>query len=184
MDGKVENKRNVLHGTVLLRTDRLTLRPHLPEDAEVLFQAIGRDKEMFRYTGWSPYATEEMANATVQRFIAGYEDPHFYGWAICLDDKLIGTIGAYDFENDSIEVGFSIQKSYWGKGFGSDALKAVRDYLTENENIPRLTAWCASENIGSRKVLENAGFYLRSTEMNAIEVDDRIYDKLNYEYKK
>ena len=69
-------------GTISLQTPRLLLRRHVPEDAGVLYKNFGTDAAMIRYSGWNPYATQEQARETVQRFIDSYVDPRFYGWAI------------------------------------------------------------------------------------------------------
>ena len=58
------------------------------------------------------------------------------------------------------------------------------EYLTENEGIPRVTAWCAAENTASRRVLEKAGMRLVSTGKDGVTVGDRVYDKLIYEYRR
>ena len=47
-----------------------------------------------------------------------------------------------------------------------------------------MTAWCASENVGSQRVLEKAGMKLVDTEKDDLVVDDRVYDKLIYEYRR
>jgi len=60
---------------------------------------------------------------------------------------------------------------------------AVLEYLTENESIPCVTAWCAAENIGSKRVLEKAGMKLVCTEKNSLVVEDRVYDKLTYHFE-
>lgn len=54
---------------------------------------------------------------------------------------------------------------------------------TENEGISCVTAWCAAENIGSRKVLEKAGMHLILTEKDGLLAGDRVYDKMIYEYR-
>ncbi|MBQ9593868.1 MAG: GNAT family N-acetyltransferase, partial [Lachnospiraceae bacterium] len=79
-------------------------------------------------------------------------------------------------------VGFSIDRMCWGKGYATEALQRVLAYLTENEGIPRVTAWCAAENIGSRRVLEKSGMHLVNIEKDGLAVGDRTYDKLNFEY--
>ena len=56
-------------------------------------------------------------------------------------------------------------------------------YLTENEGIPCVTAWCAAENTGSRRVMEKAGMQLARTEKNALTVGEKAYDKQVYEYR-
>lgn len=172
------------HGTAELGTAHLLLRRYCPEDASWLYRYFGCNEKMFRYSGWNPYATEEMAEKTVQEFIDQYEDPHFYGWIIDCDDCVAGTIGAYDYENDSIEVGFSIAEPYQGRGYAGEALAEVLKYLTENEEIPQVTAWCAAENIASRRTLEKAGMQFFGLEKEAVKVGDRSYDRLVYVYRK
>ena len=171
-------------GTAELRTARLLLRRYRPEDADALYRDFGTDPVMFQYSGWNPYATPEMAQETVRRFIDSYQDEHFYGWVIEADEVLFGTIGAYDYEADQIEVGFSIARACWGRGYATEALKAVLLYLTENEGIPCVTAWCAAENIGSRRVLEKAGMQFIRTETEGIAVGDTTYDKRIYAYRR
>ena len=171
-----------VHGTVELWTEQMTLRRYRPEDAEPLQQYLGTDPAMYKYSGWNPYATLEMAQETVNRFIAGYDEDHSYSWVMDSDDVMVGTIGAYDYQDDHIEVGFSIVKGWQGRGLATEALRKVLEYLTENEGILCVTAWCASENIGSRRVLEKAGMRFVRTEKDGLTVGDRVYDKLTYEY--
>ncbi len=173
-----------VHGTAELRTARLILRRYRPEDAEDLYRYLGTDPEAFRYSGWNPYATPEMARETVQRFMDSYRDEHFYGWALDVEDVLYGTIGAYDYEDGRIEVGFSIVKDCRGRGYAAEALKKVLEYLTGNEEIPCVTAWCAAENTASRRVLEKAGMRLVRTVKGGLAVGDTVFDKQFYEYRR
>ncbi len=172
-----------VHGTAQLWTERMTLRRFRPGDADDLYRYLGTEPAMYEYSGWNPYATLEMARDTVQGFIDSYDDLHVYSWVMDIDDVIVGTIGAYDYEDDRIEVGFSVVKGWQGRGLATAALKKVLEYLTENEGIPCVTAWCASENTGSRKVLEKAGMQFNCTEKNALSVGDKVYDKLIYEYR-
>ena len=170
------------HGTTELRTQRLTLRRYRSEDADSLYQYFGTDPVMYKYSGWNPYATPEMAEGAVREFIDSYADEHFYGWVLDADGALCGTMGAYDFKDDRIEVGFSIARNCWGRGYATEALKAVLAYLTENDGISCVTAWCAAENIGSRRVLEKSGMKLVRTEEGSLTVGNCVYDKLVFEY--
>ena len=172
-----------VHGTVELWTDRLVLRRYRPDDAEDLHRYLGTDPAMARYSGWNPYATLEMARETVRGFVDGYADEHAYSWVMDVDDVIVGTIGAYDYQDNQIEVGFSVVKGWQGRGLATEALKKVLEYLTENEGIGCVTAWCASENIGSRRVLEKSGMKLVREEKNGLEVGDRVYDRLIFEYR-
>ena len=171
-----------VHGTVELWTDRLVLRRYRPDDAEDLHRYLGTDPAMARYSGWNPYATLEMARETVRGFVDGYADEHAYSWVMDVDDVIVGTIGAYDYQDNQIEVGFSVVKGWQGRGLATEALKKVLEYLTENEGIGCVTAWCASENIGSRRVLEKSGMKLVREEKNGLEVGGGVYDKLIFEW--
>ena len=170
-------------GTTALHTERLTLRRYREEDAQPLHEQFGVDEEMFAYSGWNPYETVEMARETVRRFIAGYADARSYGWAIDHDGQLVGTIGAYDFEPEagSIEIGCSISKSWWGHGFASEAVREVLRYLLEEEGLHRVTAWCASDNVGSIRAMERAGMVRVREEKDGLTVRGKTYDKLHYE---
>lgn len=176
------------HGTAELWTERLVLRRYTMEDAEPLYHCLGSDPEMSKYSGWNPYATIEMARETVREFIGSYGDDRSYSWVMDIDDVLVGTIGAYDYKKDPdgkgdrIEAGYCVVKGWQGRGLATEALTEVLRYLTENEGIRCVTAWCAAENAGSRKVLEKSGMKPVRIEKDGITAGGRTYDKLIYEY--
>ena len=172
-------------GTVELKTPRLLLRRHVMADAMPLYLGFGRDSAMYEYSGWNPYATPEDAAATVARFVSSYDDPRFYGWAIQHEGRLVGTVGAYDFDasRGSIEVGMSIERASWGRGFATEALSAVLRYLVHDEGIALVTAWCASDNVGSRRALEKAGMTLVGIKPGALEVGGTTFDRLDFEFR-
>ena len=172
-----------LSGTVPLDTGRLRLRRHVITDGELLYYLIGCDEEMHKYTGWNPYASAESARSMVQEFIDSYSDEYFFGWAIELKDpenssasELIGTIGAYDYnpEENSVEVGISIARKHWGRGYGYEALSAVLKYLTEDKAISLVKAWCQEGNTGSKTIMEKCGMKFTNIDSD---------NKLHYEYR-
>ena len=173
-----------VHGTAELWTRQMILRRYRMEDAEPLYRDLGSDPEMVRYSGWNPYATLEMAEKTVRQFIDSYSDDRSYSWIMDIEGVAVGTIGAYDFQNDRIEVGYSVIRGWQGRGLATEALSRVLKYLTENECISCVTAWCAAENAASRKVLEKAGMQFVSMERDGISVGDRSYDILHFEYRR
>lgn len=178
-----------MNGTRELKTGRLRLRRYRMEDAALLHQYFGTDEKMYEYSGWNPYATPEMARSSVQEFIDSYENPAFYGWAIELkkdsDYVFAGMVGAYDYDPEAgtAEVGLSVRRDMWGRGIAGESLKAVIDYLTCEEKISCIKAWCAAPNIGSKKAMEKAGMHLVFTEPAALKVGDQTYDRLHYEYR-
>ena len=175
-----------MSGTVRLETGNLVLRRHVESDASVLYEQIGRNPAMTAYSGWNPYADMETAEQTVGRFLASYGDDRFYGWAIEADGKMAGTIGAYDYDpkSNSIEIGFSIFPSFQRKGYAAAALRKVLRYLKEEEGIGTVTAWCAAENAGSRRVMEKSGMVLKHIEPEGLAIGGMLYDRLDYVYAK
>ena len=172
-----------VHGTAELWTENLILRRYRTEDAEALYEKLGTDPDMARYSGWNPYATQGLAQETVRRFMESYEEAHAYSWVMDVDGLVVGTIGAYDYVEDQIEVGFSVARAWRGRGFATEALRKVLKYLTENEGISCVTAWCAGENAASRSVMEKAGMHRVRTEKDGLRVGDRVYDRQIYEYR-
>ena len=57
-------------------------------------------------------------------------------------------------------------------------------YLVDDERIAQVRAWCASDNVGSRRVLEKCGMVLTNTEKGALAVGDEIFDRLDFVYEK
>ena len=169
---------------VMLRTERLTLRPFCLEDALTAHKLFGTDEDMYRYSGWNPYATVEDAERFIRTTLENAA-PHARCFAIEYAGELVGNIGAYNYEeaNNRIEVGCSIAKDSWNKGFATEALKAVLQFLTESENVSAVVAWSAEENIGSRRALEKAGMVLERVEKNGLTVGNKTYNKLNYVYR-
>jgi len=77
----------------------------------------------------------------------------------------------------------SIERASWGKGFATEALAAVLHYLAGEEKIATIAAWCASDNIGSRRAMEKAGMVKARAEKDALTVGDATFDKLWYEFR-
>ncbi len=79
--------------------------------------------------------------------------------AIVVDGEVTGTIGSWG-DPDQREVTYWIGREYWGKGIATCALQA---FLTVDPTRP-LHARVASDNVGSRRVLEKCGFRVIGTD--------------------
>lgn len=167
------------HGTAELWTERLILRRYRPEDAEPLYQSLGTDPEVIRYTDRNPFATPETARETVRRYISRRDDAHFYAWVMEYEDVPVGTIGAYNDRDDHIEIGFHVVREWRGRGFAAEALTKVLEYLTGNEGIFCVSARCASENTGAQRTLEKAGMTPSGIERDGFAACGRLI----YEYR-
>lgn len=170
-----------MDGTTKLINKRIVLRRESVEDIPILFEELGCKSEITRYTEWNPYRTIELATEKVNEDIRNYDILGCYSWVIEFQNKVIGTIGAYDYnaEDSSIEIGYSIFKNSWGNGFASEAVLTVVEYLIENEKIHAINAWCHSDNYASIKVLEKANFKVMDIEKQVIRnSDDSLSDRI------
>ena len=147
-------------GTNEFTTERLVMRRYHMDDSLILYEKFGRDPQMYKYSGWNPYASYDMACSTVQKFIESYKRPDFYGWAIEHEGQLIGTIGAYEYDpkRNCIETGVSIERDFWGKGYATEALKCAIGELFRM-GCTCVRAGYFSENPARGRVMEKSGMH-------------------------
>ena len=92
-------------------------------------------------------------------FLESQEDPE--GWAIEVDGAAVGGIGlrrgAAEFAH-SAELGYWLGEAYWRRGIVTAAVRVVVPFVMERWDLVRLTAYASARNVGSVRVLEEAGF--------------------------
>jgi len=62
-----------------------------------------------------------------------------------------------------LEIGYALVPSERGKGYCTDAVKTIVDYLFLSREVIRIQACTDTRNLGSQKVLEKAGFKKEGT---------------------
>ncbi|RLA04308.1 MAG: hypothetical protein DRQ47_03580 [Gammaproteobacteria bacterium] len=78
---------------------------------------------------------------------------------IYADQEIIGMIGYFKREdNDSLEVGYYLSESWWGKGIATKALMLLLTQMTRAGVSGNVYACHAAENLASGYVLQKAGF--------------------------
>jgi RimJ/RimL family protein N-acetyltransferase len=73
---------------------------------------------------------------------------------------LIGDCGLEQIELDgeeTVELGYDLRSSYWGKGLATEAASAVRDYAFETLELPELVCLIRQGNWRSQRVAEKLG---------------------------
>ncbi len=147
-------------GTQAISTDRLLLRRFAEGDASELYTNVGADESVRAYIDWMPCATPEGARDFVAECLVSYaSDPDFYSWVITFDGQIIGHIGVYDIdpEHATGELGYTVGASFTGRGFATEAARAVMGYMFREAGLSKLAAWAKTANIASCKVLEKIG---------------------------
>ena len=146
-----------------LKTEHLLLRKMRSTDVYNYYNRIGSDEDVTRYMLWQPHKSVEESCESVKKVLVRYEEGKCYTWAIALaeDDTIIGRIDLlrFDEETSSCSFAYMLGKEYWGKGFGTESLKAVFAFAFEKMKLQRIVADHMSENIASGKVMKKAGMH-------------------------
>jgi ribosomal-protein-alanine N-acetyltransferase len=167
-----------------LRTDRLVLR-ELEEGDWPAVLAYQSDPRYLRYYDWT-HRTEAEVRDFVRTFVGQREErPRTkFQLAITLPDdgRLIGNCGIRRKvpEVSEAEIGYELDPRYWGRGYATEAARAMLRFGFEELRLHRITAWCVSENRASARVLEKLGMrregHLRESEW----MQGRWWDTLLY----
>ena len=74
------------------------------------------------------------------------------------DGAKIGFIAHFATHGELTAIGYALLPNERGKGYGSEAIKIVVDYLFLSKNIVRVQAETHPRNMASQRVLEKSGF--------------------------
>ncbi|HUB19400.1 MAG TPA: GNAT family N-acetyltransferase [Acidobacteriaceae bacterium] len=144
-----------------LETPRLLLREMTLADAPALFSVLG-DPETMRFYP-RPYTPGEVSD-WIARQIIRY--PTGSGLlAIILRDsgELIGDCGLVWQEVEGVlepEIGYHVHRDHQGRGYASEAARAVRDYAFQRSGCDHVISMIRPENQPSRRVAEKNGLTL------------------------
>ena len=141
-----------------LETERLVLRRPRPEDAPAIFEGWAQDKEVTRYLTWRPHEHIEQTQAFVQSCLSAWEHQTRFPYMITLKEtgQVIGMIDPR-VEGSRVGIGYGTARAHWGKGYMTEATRALIEWAFQQPSIYRVYATTDLENIRSRRVLEKAG---------------------------
>ena len=179
-------------GTQTLRTERLTLRRFQREDAPAAFRNWCSDAAVTPYLTWQTHADEQVTEALMDTWAAGYSDPMYYQWAIVLNglQEPIGSISVVRIEpkTNAVSIGYCIGSRWWRQGITTEAFRAVIRYLFEEIGVSRIEARHDIENPNSGRVMRSCGLTYEGTLRQAAVnnrgiIDICVYGILRNEYQ-
>ena len=144
-------------GTIV-QTPRIVIREFLPEEENIYLNHFN-DEMVIQYI---PKRSRDERINIFRTALAQYPVTKKTGiWGVFNGDDgdFIGSclLRPFNKEPGVIELGYSIEKKYWGIGIGTEMAVAMVDYGFSDENISEMVALTELENIGSQRVLEKAG---------------------------
>lgn len=137
------------------------IREWRPEDKSALAALLNNRNILNNLRDGLPYP---YTAADAGEFIAAMlsaDQTKTFAFAITAEHVLVGSIGVFRRDNihfRTAEMGYYIGEPYWGRGFGTSAVKQACRYVFEHTDIIRIFAEPFAHNTASCRVLEKAGF--------------------------
>lgn len=117
-----------------LETERLILRRYNESDINAFYEIL-HDDRLHKYIS-SPDLTIEQELEYIRNCMRDFETDKCEKWSIILkgNNETIGNIPVNTVvkKHNYCDVGYVIRYNYWGKGYVSEALKIVSDYLLDS----------------------------------------------------
>ncbi|WP_225977576.1 GNAT family N-acetyltransferase [Nostoc sp. CENA543] len=148
--------------TIPQQTPRLLLRNFQCSDT-IAFANYRSDPEIAKYQSWDVPFSEIQATAfieSLQQVTPGVLG-EWYQLAIELKStgEMIGDCAFCILADDEqqAEIGFTLARQYQGKGYATEAITYLLNYLFTTYKLHRVRANCDAENIASIKLLQRVG---------------------------
>ncbi|RRC92447.1 N-acetyltransferase [Erysipelotrichaceae bacterium OH741_COT-311] len=160
---------------VVLKTNRLTLRPFHQEDLEDFYQYASVDG-VGQMAGWRPHSSKEETQAILDSFVKKKKT-----FALEYQGKVIGSLGIEEYNVEKFpefndkkcrQLGFVLAKEHWGKGFMVEAVNEVLCYLFEDIGLDLILCGYFLKNKQSQRVQEKCGFQPYRKSMHQTEMGD------------
>ena len=142
-------------------TGRLILRDFTMEDAPAVHR-YGSDPEVMRYMPWGPNTWTETQDFLRRKLDDQRADPgSFFDFAVTLafSGEIIGSCGIsiISTQRRQAAIGYVYRRDVWGKGYATEAAKALIALGFEHLGMHRIFAYCDVDNLASARVLEKTG---------------------------
>ena len=157
---------------IQLQTSRLMLQGLTKSDAEDLYRYRSLP-EVTRFQGWAPASVEEAVRFVEEDICHEINQPDtWFQFGIFLreDQTLIGDLGIHFLPDlsDEAEIGVTVAPGYQSKGFASEAVSRVLEFLFHTLHKNKVTASVDPENRKSMALMERIGFKLEGIHKKTI----------------
>lgn len=167
-----------------LVTERLILRDFTADDWPAVL-AYQSHPLYLRYNPWTERSPEDV-QSFVGMFVAHQSQQPRYKFQLAVmlsaGGRLIGNCG---IRKDSAgapeaDIGYELAPEHWGRGYATEAVRAILRFGFEHLGVHRISAWCLAENAASARVLEKAGLQREGCLRDKEHFKGRYWDTLQY----
>jgi aminoglycoside 6'-N-acetyltransferase len=170
----------------VLVTERLLLRRSRPEDTETI-SAYRSDPEVHRYQGWER-TDPQGVRAEIEEMV-GRDPGESGGWIqLSVQEResgcLVGDVGLNPAEGEPsvIKVGYTMSPTFQGRGYATEAVRALIGYAFDTLGAEIVRAYASAENVASIRVAEKAGMQL--VERSERRHGDEVWIGLRFELRR
>ena len=155
-------------------TERLIMRPMVPDDAEAAFRWCG-DPKVNTYMIYPLYHRVEDVRTWIESIQPGGKnyraDNIIEGIVLKSTSELIGSGGMnYVPEEDAWEIGYNLRADQWGHGYAVEFLWGLINEVRKYRPVPAITGEYAKANHKSQRVMEKMGMtYVKDTEYERLD---------------
>ncbi len=147
--------------TPTLDTERLILRPLCMEDAEQIQEKFNNWNVIKIIGGGVPWPyPDDGAITFLESILPKMEAGETYGWAITLKshpEELIGQMAYRHITEQQDHRSFWLGEPYWGKGYMTEAIEAVQDFIFFDLGVEKIIVKNSKSNEASRRIKEKTG---------------------------
>ena len=142
----------------IISTMHLVLRKPLIEDTTAVFNGWVQDADVTYFLTWLPHQNVGQTQSLLRNAIIAWEGDTRFPYMITLKENstVVGMIDPH-IEGHKVEIGYVMNRAYQGRGYMTEALRAVVDWAFVQPSIYRVYAITDVENLASQRVLEKAG---------------------------
>lgn len=171
-----------------LETQRLILRRIIMDDLNE-FHILCADDKAMRYMPETYCTDKNRSHDRLERMVKNDSELNSGGFAIANKDtnKFMGLIGLAIEDGDKTKhgnhrrsLGFFMQPQYWGKGYMTEAAKAVLEFGFQQLDAHKISAGCLSENVASEKIMVSIGMKKEAHFVEHVFHENQWKDQVRY----
>jgi len=140
-----------------LHGELISLEAATPEDLP-LFCGWLADVEVNRYLSMQNVPSAKQEEEWYEATAASHHDVH---WAVRAEGRTVGvsSLNGIDWTNRHARSGMFLgDRSVWGRGYASEAVRLRTAYAFNELNLERLESESIAQNIGMHRALEKSGY--------------------------